>query len=367
MSLDSEAPKDRASLRRALEISIRIGLLILLIAWSFAILQPFIVPIIWGIIIAVATYPAYRRLAGWLGDRHKLAAALSSLIMVVLLIGPAVMLAGTLVESAQEFERQIRLGLLHVPPPPESVATWPIIGDTVTEFWTLASENLEEALEEIRPQILAAASWFISTAGGVGFGILQFVLAIIIAGVLLARSESSSGAAVAVANRLMGKQGRKFVDLAHTTVKGVTLGILTVALIQAILAGLGFLAVGIPAAGLLALIALLLAVIQVGVALITIPAVVYIFSTADTTTAVLFLIWCVIVTLMDNVLKPLLMGRGSKVPMVVIFLGAIGGFLAHGIIGLFVGAVVLAIAYTLFQAWMREEAERTGATDSSPA
>jgi len=130
--------------------------------------------------------------------------------------------------------------------------------------------------------------------------------------------------------------------------------------------------VGIPAAGLLALIALLLAVIQIGVTLIMIPAVAYVFSTADTTTAVLFLIWCVFVTLMDNVLKPLLMGRGSKVPMVVIFLGAIGGFLAHGIIGLFVGAVVLAIGYTLFQAWMREEAERTGGgtdptTESSAA
>jgi predicted PurR-regulated permease PerM len=357
VTTETEIEKDKAFLKRILEVSIRIGLLLLLVVWCFQIIRPFIVPVIWGIILAVATQPGYRRLNAALGGRRGLAAALVTVLMLVLLAGPSMMLAGTLIEGARELAGQLREGQLRIPPPPESVGTWPLIGPHLAAFWSLASENLAEALEKIGPQIRAAGVWLLAAAGGVGFGILQFIFAIVISGVLLAHSKGGEQAADAIAVRVMGEQGSKFADLEGATVRSVSRGILGVALIQAILAGLGFLAVGLPAAGLLALLCLFLAVIQLGVGLIMIPAMIYIFATADTLPAVLFLVWGVFVTLLDNILKPILLGRGVQVPMAIIFVGAIGGFLVHGIIGLFVGSVVLALGYTLFTAWLREGPE----------
>jgi len=357
VTTENEILKDKAFLKRVLEVSIRIGLLVLLVVWSFEIVRPFIVPVIWGIILAVAAHPGYRRLHDALGQRRALAATLVTFLMLVLLAGPMTMLAGTLIEGARELAQMLREGSLQIPPPPESVATWPVIGEPLAKFWSLASENLDEALQKIGPQIRAVGVWLLSAAGGVGFGMLQFVFAIVISGVLLAHSKGGVHTADAIAARVIGEQGPKFADLAGATVRSVSRGILGVALIQAILAGLGFLAVGLPAAGLLALLCLFLAVIQLGVGLIMIPAVIYVFATADTGTAVLFLVWGIFVTLLDNVLKPILLGRGVQVPMAIIFVGAIGGFLAHGIIGLFVGSVILALGYTLFRAWLREGPE----------
>ncbi len=352
MTTDDEFSRQKLILNRVLEIGIRIGLLLLLVIWSFEIVSPFIVPVIWGIILAVATYPGYRRLHGALGGRSGLAATLITVLLLVLLAGPMIMLTGTMVEGARELAEQLRTGQLQIPPPPDSVATWPVIGPPLDTFWDLASRNLGAALERIGPQIKTVGVWLLSAAGGVGFVILEFIFAIVIAGILLTYAKGGERAAHAISSRLMGEQGPKYADLAGATVRSVSRGILGVALLQAILAGLGFLAVGLPGAGLLALLCLFLAVIQIGIAIVTIPAVIYIFATADPVIAVLFLVWSVFVTLLDNFLKPILLGRGVQVPMAIIFVGAIGGFLAHGIIGLFVGSVVLALAYTLFRAWL---------------
>ena len=354
VNTESEISKDKLILRRALDIGIRIGLLLLLVVWSFEIVRPFIVPVIWGIILAVATYPAYRRLNAGLGQRRGVAATLMTILLLILLAGPMILLAGTMVEGARELAEQLAKGEIRIPPPPESVASWPVIGPPLAAFWQLASSNLAEALDRIGPQIQAVGVWLLSAAGGVGFGILQFVFAIIISGALLAHSKGAVQAGDSIMVRVMGEQGPKFGDLAGATVRSVSRGILGVALIQSILAGLGFLAVGLPAAGLLALLCLFLAVIQIGIAVVTIPAVIYIFATADTAIAILFLVWSTAVTVLDNILKPILLGRGVQVPMAIIFVGAIGGFLAHGIIGLFVGSVVLAVGYTLLTAWVRE-------------
>jgi predicted PurR-regulated permease PerM len=248
----------------------------------------------------------------------------------------------------------LQQGTVDIPPPPESVAGWPLIGKPLSNFWHLASENLEEALGQLKPQIKALGAWLLSAAAGAGFGLLQFVLAIVIAGVLLPRGEKGHQAARAVATRFVGARGEEFLDLAESTVRSVARGILGVAVIQSVLAGVGFLVAGIPGAGLLALVCLLLSVIQVGPGLVLIPCVIYVFMTDSMLTAILFLVWNVFVGLLDNVLKPLLLGRGVKVPMLVIFIGAIGGFLSMGIIGLFVGSIVLVLGYTLLQAWLSE-------------
>ena len=345
---------DRMFVRRAVEAAIRIGLIALLVAWCFEIVRPFIVSVVWGIIIAVAVYPGYRPVESVLGGRHVLAATLFTLLMLVLLIGPTVMLAGTLVDGAERLAVKLTDGTLTIPPPMEDVAGWPVIGEPLGKFWRLASEDLGGALNQIRPQIAAAGRMLVSAAADTGLAILQFVLAIIIAGVLLAHAHGGGETAYAIGTRLAGDRGADYAELGQATVRSVARGILGVALIQSLLAGLGFLAVGVPGAGLLALVCLLLAVVQIGPAVVLIGTVIYVFSTADTFTAVIFLIWSIFVGLIDNVLKPVLLGRGVKVPMVVIFVGAIGGFLASGIIGLFVGSVVLAFSFTLFKAWLAE-------------
>jgi predicted PurR-regulated permease PerM len=345
---------DRIFVHRAVEAAIRIGLVALLVAWCFQIVRPFIVPVVWGIIIAVALHPGYRRLEAALGNRRTIAATLFTLLMLILLIGPTVMLAGTLAESAQGLAARLTAGNLAIPPPPESIGSWPLIGEPLERFWRLASVNVGAALAEITPQIAAFGRWLLSAVAELGLGILQFVLAIIIAGVFLANAQGGGQTARAIAARLAGERGADYAELGQATVRSVARGILGVAVIQSLLAGLGFLAVGVPGAGLLALVCLLLAVVQIGPAVVLIGTVIYVFSTAATFTAVIFLIWSIFVGLIDNVLKPVLLGRGVKVPMVVIFVGAIGGFLASGIIGLFVGAVVLALSFTLFRAWLTE-------------
>jgi predicted PurR-regulated permease PerM len=349
-----EPLSDKIFVRRAVEAAIRIGLVALLVAWCFQIVRPFIVPVVWGIIIAVAAHPSYRRLESILGGRRTIAATLFTLLMLILLIGPTVMLAGTLVEGAQGLAADLTDGTLSIPAPPESIGSWPIIGEPLERFWRLALVNLGAALGEIRPQIAAFGRWLLATVAELGLGILQFVIAIIIAGVLLPNAQGGGDAARAIASRLAGERGRDYAELGQATVRSVARGILGVALIQSLLAGLGFLAVGVPGAGFLALVCLLLAVVQIGPAVVLLGTVIYVFSTADTSTAVIFSIWSIFVALIDNALKPILLGRGVRVPMVVIFVGATGGLLASGIIGLFVGSVVLALSFTLFNAWLKE-------------
>ncbi len=349
---------DRAFLRNALEAAIRIGVVALLAAWCFTIVRPFAVAGVWGIIIAIAVHPLYQRLCNWLRGRSKLAAALTALLLLLLLLVPTVMLSRTAYEGTAMVAERLRQGSLVVPPPPAAVAGWPLVGEPLTKFWTLASENLSEALRQVAPQAKAASRWLLGMAAGAGFALLQFILAIAIAGVLLAHHEGGHHLAGAVARRLAGRRGEEFADLAGATVRSVTRGILGVAIIQSLLAGLGFLVAGVPGAGLWALLCLILAVLQIGPGLVLIGVIAYVFATASTATAVIFLVWNVFVGLIDNVLKPLLLGRGVNVPMVVIFLGAIGGFLSMGIIGLFVGSIVLVLGYTILLTWLGEGGER---------
>jgi len=326
-----------------------------LIAWCFMIARPFLVPIVWGAIIAVAVFHGYERLQTGLGGRRVTAAVLVTLLMLVLLAVPSVLLGDSLVSGARNVVDSFQSGELQIPPPPDSVAGWPLIGEPIAKTWALASEDLEEVLRQTGPLLKGIGGWLLGAAAGAGLALLQFVLAILISGAFLAHSGAAGGMTRAVVTRLAGERGLEFMGVAEQTVRSVANGILGVALIQALLAGLGFLVAGVPAAGLLTLICLLFGVIQLGVVIVLIPVVVYLFSTADTATAVGFLIWAILVAPVDNILKPILLGRGVDVPMLIIFVGAIGGFLSAGIIGLFIGAVVLALGYKLFLAWLAQD------------
>lgn len=356
---------DRLFLQNAVEAAIRIGLVAILVFWCYAIVKPFVTPIIWGIIIAVAINPLYQRLNAMLGERRTLAAFLITLAFLVVLIIPSVMLAATLLDSVQFLARGFISGTLTVPPPPASIAEWPIVGMPLAEFWELASSNIEGALQQIAPHLKVVGSWLLSTASGTGLGMLQFIVAVIISGVLLAHVDGCKQFAESIMRRFAGERGSRFIKLSEATVRSVALGILGVAAIQSLLAGLGFIVAGVPAAGLWALLCLLLSVIQVGITPIVIPIIIYLFHTADTFTAVAFLIWSIPVGLLDNILKPILLGRGVATPMAVIFIGAIGGFLASGVVGLFIGAVILSLGYELFMAWL-QEGEQPGSLPTNP-
>ena len=349
------SPQDEgAFVKRALQAAIGIGGLFLLIVGCFIVLQPFITPVIWGIIIAVATYPPFARLQSALGGRRMLSAAIYVFVGLVVLIAPSLLLAGTMVDAVRYVAGELNRGTLTLPPPPEDVESWFLIGEPLHYFWDLASTNLQEALTRVAPELRSVGRWLLTAVGKIGIGLLHFIIAIFIAAALLANATGGERVAQDIAVRLVGERGLAYAQLAQATIRSVARGILGVALIQAILAGLGFLAVGLPGAGLLALICLVLIIVQLGPALVMVPAIIYEFSVADTTTAVIFMIWCVFVTSIDNVLKPMLLGRGVNVPMLVIFLGAIGGVLSSGILGLFVGPVILALGYAVFKAWLDE-------------
>jgi predicted PurR-regulated permease PerM len=337
---------------RTMEITIRLAIIVGLAVWCFQIVSPFLSTVVWSVIIAVALFPGFDWLQKRFPNRRKLTATLFIAGVLLLIMTPIVLLSGTLVETARSYATELQGGKLEVPPPPERIRSWPVIGQSTYDGWELAHENLSAAITKFEPQIRKSASWLISTAAGAGLGILQFGIAIIIAGFFLANYEAGLGFANALGRRLADDKGEDFMEIASSTVRSVAQGVLGVAFIQAILAGMGFLAVGLPGAGLWTLICLITAVVQLGVGLVVIPSVIYVFSTAETTTAALYLVWAIFVSLIDNVLKPILLGRGTKVPMAVIFIGAIGGFILSGIVGLFVGAVVLVLGYELFRVWL---------------
>jgi predicted PurR-regulated permease PerM len=273
---------------------------------------------------------------------------------LVLVVVPPIVSAGSLVDSAQWLMAGLEDGSLEVPPPPENVAAWPFIGEKLHAMWSLASVNLMGALQQLGSHLKPLAGGFLSAAAGVGLDVLEFVISIVLAGVFLISSSRGASTAEAIATRMIGDRGAEFVALSGATVRGVAQGILGVALIQATLCAIGLFAAGIPHAALWAALCLLLAVVQLTPLLVLLPIIFYVFSTSGTTTAVVFAIWSVIASSSDTFLKPILLARGLDLPMVIIFMGAIGGFMNAGFIGLFVGAVVLALGYKLFMAWLGE-------------
>jgi predicted PurR-regulated permease PerM len=349
---------DRTQLNLALEVSIHIGLAVLLSTACLLILLPFIPLITWGVIIAVAAYPGFQKVQRALGGRGVVTAVLFAVLFLTLLIVPVALLAGTLIEGVQTLASHLKDGTLIIPAPPAGVENWPIIGARLNGLWSQASTDISEAVRSLAPQIKAAVPGMLSVSSGLGLTVLQFALSIVVASILLANAQRAYGLTCSLCNRLFGDEGLEFQQLIGATIRSVTSGILGVALIQSILAGLGFLVAGLPGAGLWAVTFLIAAVLQAGV-LILIPAVIYMFTISGVTKAVIFLIWCIFVALVDNFLKPLLLGRGVAVPTAVVFIGAIGGFVALGLIGLFVGAIVLSVGYKLFLAWLEQTPSAT--------
>jgi predicted PurR-regulated permease PerM len=336
----------------SLKPAIRIGLIALLVWWCFLIFRPFLIPVLWAIIIAVAAYPFYRKLENGLGGRSKLAAALFTLAAIALLMVPTVLLFGSLIDHVKELSADLKNGTLTIPAPTDSVATWPVIGESVHKFWYSASVNLQATLLRIGPQLKEIAGDLLYSGGELALGVIQFVFSIMIAGVFLARAENCHTILNKIIRSVVGERGGELVDLSSATVRSVAQGVLGIAIIQSLLAGVGMLIVEVPGAGFWAFLVLLLAIVQLPPLLVLAPVIFYVFSVSSQTTAVIFAIWSLFVSISDSFLKPLLLGRGVRIPMLVILVGAIGGMMLSGIIGLFVGAVVFSLGFTLFQAWL---------------
>jgi predicted PurR-regulated permease PerM len=356
MKAGIDESEEKTFVAKAVEASIRIATIGVLVFWCFQIVAPFIIPIVWGMIIAVAAYPAQKKLETLFGGRKGLAATVLSLLMVLALLVPATLLAQAVISGVQGVAEQLKEGKLGMPPPPPGIETWPIIGKQLAALWSGSVQNLEKAIVHFAPQIKEVGIWLLSAAGGMGLAVLLFIVSIVVAGVFLAYADGGSRFAHKLATRLAGDRGEDLVRTAESTVRSVARGVLGVAIIQASLAGLGLLVAGIPGAGFWAFLCLLLTVMQIGPLPVLLPAAVYMFATADTLPAIVFTIWILVVGVSDNILRPLLLGRGVDTPMIVVLLGTLGGFITSGVVGLFVGAVVVTLGYRLFLAWLERSA-----------
>lgn len=255
-------------------------------------------------------------------------------------------------ESATTIGHEISAGKVHISPPSESVRDWPLIGEKTYTFWHQASVDLGALLEKYPDQLNTIGQKLLGAAKGVGAGVLQFIISMLIAAAFLSSAESAGASMRRLATRLAGDRGEPLLDLSTATIRSVAVGVIGIAFIQALLGGLGMMFAGVPAAGLLAIIILVLAIAQLPPLLVLAPVIFYVFSAESTTVAVVFMIWSILVSFSDAVLKPIFLGRGVDAPMLVILLGAIGGMITSGIVGLFIGAVILALGYKLFQSWI---------------
>ena len=336
---------------------IQIATVALIVLWCFTIVAPFISMVLWALIIAVALYPLHLSLTAKLGGRAGLSATIFVLIALSILLIPVYYLADSSIDGVKAITSGLEAESISISPPDESVADWPLVGSTIYDIWSSAASNLEDTLNKFAPQLRELRQSVASFAGSTVIGILIFVFSIIVAGVFLVNADGGYRVARSIGHTLSREQGTEMIDLATETIRSVAKGVLGVAIIQALLSAIGLVAIGVPAAGLWAGMILLMAIMQLPPLLVLAPIAIWVFSVADTTPAIIFAIYALIVSVSDSFLKPLFLGRGMDIPMLVILIGAIGGMMKSGIIGLFVGAMVLAVGYKLLIAWMVNEEE----------
>jgi predicted PurR-regulated permease PerM len=333
------------------DTSIRLVFLALIIGWCLMILLPFTSIILWGFILGIAFTPLHNKMAKIMGGKPRLASLIIVLASLAIFIIPAWFTLDSLIENVKKLKASFLAGSLTLPPPSGSVKTWPIIGEKVYEIWYLASTDIGQIIIKYKSELAGVGSKIAKGIISVGGGILQLLVALFIAGVLLAIQDTGESVRKVV-RKLAGRRGDEFSDIVKITVGNVVRGVLGVAFIQAFLIGIGFFLAEIPYPGIWTLLVFLLSVLQIPPPLVVIPVAVYLFSERSTGAAIAWSLYLMLGGFSDNILKPILLGRGAPVPMLVIFLGVIGGFMLSGFIGLFTGAIVMSVGYKLFIAWI---------------
>ena len=363
-------PSDTVSDERIFELSfnvvLRLTLAASLIIWCFLILRPFMIVLLWAVILAVAFQGVFEKLTAMVGGRRGVAATVFSVLAIGLVVYPSYVVGGSLVGSIRSVQEAMDEGTLQAPPPPEWLGNVPAVGERAYEAWLLASDDLQEAVVQLEPQIRAAGRWLLGFLAGMGGAVLRTLLALIIAAALLTYSEATTKALRAITRRIQGDWDEDLVGMAGATINSVARGVLGVALFQAVMCGVGLFFVGFPGAGLMTIAVLVLAIVQIPVLLVMILPLIWGFTSMGTLAAVAFAIFCVVASASDMPLKAMFLGRGVSVPTAVILFGAIGGMVSMGIMGLFIGSVVLGIGYKLFQAWL-EGGPISATTPMAPA
>lgn len=348
---------EKSFARGMLDVLIRAGLIAILAIFCFRIVVPFLNLLVWSLILAITLHPLLVRLRGQSKRYNGLVATLIILAAFAIILVPTYLLGVAAADSIEHVTAIIKSGGVRIPPPSESVATWPLVGQRLYDFWLQASTDLTGLAQRFAPQLKEAGLVVLGTLAGLGVGLVTFVVALILAGVFMAHGEQGRRSAVLIASRVSGPEnGPKITELCIATIRAVAQGVVGIAFIQMLLIGIGFVVMGVPGAGLLGLAVLLIGIMQLPATLITIPVIVFVFATEGASAAtIIFAIYTFIAGLADNVLKPLLLGRGVDVPMPVVLIGALGGMITSGVLGLFIGPVMLAVGYRLFWRWIEDQ------------
>jgi predicted PurR-regulated permease PerM len=331
------------------------------LAWlCFQVFSPFLKLMVWSIILAVTLYPAHQWIARRLGRRQGLSSIILGVLAVALIVVPTWLLVNSFADSIHRFVDAVQQNTVHIPQPRESVKSWPVVGNKIYESWSNALNDLPGFVHRMQPKLADLARQAVSMVASVGLTMLLFLASFFVATILMAKGESASRTGRSFFLRVAGSaRGEALAKLSIATIRAVALGVVGVAAIQALLIGLALLFAGIPVAGVLAIVALVLGIAQVPAAFVTLPCIIYIWASGNYSTgaAVAHTIILLLTGLADNVLKPLMLGRGVDVPMPVILFGALGGMATGGILGMFVGATALALGYEIFMKWVALEPE----------
>lgn len=333
------------------DTTVRLFILLLIIAWCLLIMYPFVSIILWSLIFAMALYPLHSKISQKIGGRPKLTSFIIILLILVIIFLPTSLLVGSLINEVKELTVSYENGALTIPPPTEKVKEWPVIGTKLYDTWQSAYVNLGQTIVKHKDQLTEVfsklAKGILSSAGG----LFQIFISFIIAGVLLV-FDGLGESIRKFFRKVAGNKGDEFADTTIKTVGNVVKGVIGVALILSLIHGIVFMLAGIPYAGIWTLMIFVLAVLQLPAIFVSLPIIVYLFAVKEPLPAVIWTILLVVAGLSDNFLKPVLLGKGAPVPMLVIFIGVIGGFIFSGFIGLFTGAIVMSIGYKLFVGWV---------------
>lgn len=326
----------------------------ILIVSSFWVMRPFLMPLIWAAVIVVATWPLFEKLEARLGGRHGLAVAAMAVAILLIIIVPITLAVVTIVGYIGDMSARVSsLSTLSQSAPPDWVSRIPLAGEKVATRWRdLAALSADDRAAAIAPYVKTGAQWFLAKAGSIGLTLLNFFLTVIIATILYANGMAVRKGILAFARRLAGRRGEDVAILAAKAVRGVVLGVVLTALIQAALGGAGLFLTGVPAAALLTAVMVMLCLAQLGPFLVLVPAVIWLYWSGHPVTGTVLLVITVVAGTIDNVVRPFLIRKGADLPLLLIFSGVIGGLIAFGVVGLFVGPVMLAVTYTLLKEWV---------------
>lgn len=332
--------------------------LALLVAGCLLVLLPFVTALAWAVILTYSTWPLYRRLLGAVGNRNTIAAALMTLATSLVLLAPLVIVVMGLADNAARLMDGLRAAFdAGLPDPPVWVAGVPLVGEWLSNYWRAMVHDEGRLIAELSEAMAIARSWLLRGGGYLAAGTVQLGLSVLVAFFLFRDGDAAAARLQRAASRVAGPGARYLLDVAGKTVNSVVYGILGTALAQGVLAGIGFFVAGVPGASLLGLATFFLSVVPVGPPLVWGSAAVWLFYQGETGWAVFMLLWgLLVISLVDNFLKPFIISRGSHLPFILVFLGVIGGVLAFGFIGVFLGPTLLAVGYRVLSEWMESDA-----------